>query len=125
MILGVGTDIVEVARIAAALEKTGQRFLERILLPEELAYCRSHRSCAPQVAARFAAKEAVSKAFGTGMGSELGWLDIEICRRSSGQPWVLLHGKGKTLFEKRGARQLLLSLSHTDRSALAFAVLSA
>ena len=123
MILGIGTDLIEVARIAAAFEKFGPRFANRILLPDEIAYCQSHRNPAPFLAARFAGKEAISKAFGTGIGLQLGWQDMEIRRRESGEPWVLLHAKGKLLFEARGARQLLISLSHTQNYATAVAVL--
>ncbi|HWY32484.1 MAG TPA: holo-ACP synthase [Candidatus Acidoferrum sp.] len=123
MILGIGTDLIEVARIAAAFEKFGPRFANRILLPDEIAYCQSHRNPAPFLAARFAAKEAISKAFGTVIGLQLGWQDMEIRRRESGEPWVLLHAKGKLLFEARGARQLLISLSHTQNYATAVAVL--
>jgi len=123
MILGIGTDLIEVARIARAFEKFGARFASRILLPDEIAYCQSHRKPAPFLAARFAAKEAISKAFGTGIGAELGWQDMEIRRRDSGEPWVLLHGKGKLLYETRGACQLLISLSHTENYATAMAVL--
>ena len=78
---------------------------------------------APFLAARFAAKEAISKAFGTGIGAQLGWQDMEIRRKESGEPFVVLHGKGKKLFAARGARQLLVSLSHTENYAAATAVL--
>ena len=101
MILGIGIDIIEVARIASSLEKFGERFGQRILLPDEMAYCLSHKNPAPFVAARFAAKEAISKAFGTGIGAQLGWQDMEIRRKESGEPFVVLHGKGKELFESR------------------------
>jgi holo-[acyl-carrier protein] synthase len=123
MILGIGTDLIEVARIAKAYEKFGARFASRILLADEIAYCESHRNPAPFLAARFAAKEAISKAFGTGIGAQLGWQDMEIRRRESGEPWVQLHGKGKILFEARGASQLLVTLSHTENYATATAVL--
>jgi holo-[acyl-carrier protein] synthase len=123
MILGTGIDIIEVARIASSFGKFGERFVNRILLPDEIAYCLSHRNPAPFLAARFAAKEAVSKAFGTGIGAQLGWQDIEIRRRESGEPFAVLHGKGKSLFEARGARQLLVSLSHTEHYAAATAIL--
>jgi holo-[acyl-carrier protein] synthase len=123
MILGVGIDIIEVARIAASYEKFGERFVNRILLPNEIAYCRSHKHPAPFLAARFAAKEAISKAFGTGIGAALGWQDMEIRRKESGEPFVVLHGKGKELFASRGAKQLLVSLSHTQNYAAATAVL--
>jgi len=123
MILGTGIDIIEVARIAASHKKFGERFLNRILLPDETAYCLTHKNPAPFLAARFAAKEAVSKAFGTGIGAALGWRDMEICRKESGEPFVVLHGNGKKLFESRGAKRLHISISHTENYAAVVAVL--
>jgi holo-[acyl-carrier protein] synthase len=123
MILGVGIDIIEVARIKASLEKFGDRFLRRILRPDEITYCFSNREPAPFVAARFAAKEAVSKAFGTGIGAQLGWQDIEVRRKESGEPYVVLHEKGRELLAARRARMVHLSLSHTVVYAAAVAVL--
>ena len=123
MILGTGIDLVEVARIAASYEKYGEAFVNRVLLPEELSYCLAHKNPAPFLAARFAAKEAVVKAFGTGIGAELGWLDIEVRRHESGAPYVVLHGRGRELFAARGARQLHLSLTHTGHYAAATAIL--
>ena len=123
MILGVGIDIIEVARIQASHEKFGERFLKRILRPNEIAYCLSHKSPAPFLAARFAAKEAISKAFGTGIGAQLGWQDMEVGRKESGEPFVILHGNGETLLRERGARAVLISLSHTQQHATAVAVL--
>ena len=125
MILGTGIDIIEVARIAASFEKFGERFVNRILLPDETGYCLAHKNPAPFLAVRFAAKEAISKAFGTGIGAALGWRDMEICKKGSGEPFVVLHGKGKELFETRGAARLLVSLSHTENYAAATAVLEA
>jgi holo-[acyl-carrier protein] synthase len=123
MILGVGIDIIEVARIASAYEKFGERFLNRVLLADEIAYCLSHKNPAPFLAVRFAAKEAISKAFGTGIGASLGWQDMEIRRKKSGEPFVVLHGNGKKLFKSRRAKNLLISLSHTVNYAAATAVL--
>ena len=123
MILGIGIDIIEVTRIQASHERFGERFLKRVLLTDEIAYCLSHKNPAPFIAARFAAKEAISKAFGTGIGAALGWRDMEICRKKSGEPFVILHGKGEKLFAARGAKQLLVSLSHTKDYAAATAVL--
>ncbi|HEX9045921.1 MAG TPA: holo-ACP synthase [Verrucomicrobiae bacterium] len=125
MILGTGIDIIEVARIASSLEKFGERFVNRILLPDEIGYCLGHRRPAPFLAARFAAKEAISKAFGTGIGGQLGWHDMEVRRHESGEPYVVLHGKGAELFAARGARKLHLSLSHTEQHAAATAILEA
>src|SRR6202142_2557051 len=123
MILGTGIDIIEVGRIASSYEKFGERFVNRILHADEIAYCLSHKNPAPFLAARFAAKEAISKAFGTGIGAALGWQDMEICKKKSGEPFVVLHGKGENLFSARGAKQLLVSLSHTTIYAVATAIL--
>ena len=123
MILGTGIDLVEVARIASSFEKHGESFVNRILLPDEIAYCLQHRQPAPFLAARFAAKEAISKAFGTGIGAERGWLDMEIRRQESGEPFVVLHGKGQQVFAARGAKKLHVSLSHTENYAVATAIL--
>ena len=123
MILGVGIDIIEVARVKASHERFGERFLNRILHADEIAYCLSHKNPAPFLAVRFAAKEAISKAFGTGIGASLGWQDMEIRRKDSGEPFVVLHGKGKKLFKSRRAKRLLVSLSHTANYAAVTAVL--
>jgi holo-[acyl-carrier protein] synthase len=123
MILGVGIDIIEVARVQASHERFGERFLNRLLLADEIAYCLSHKNPAPFLAARFAAKEAISKAFGTGIGAQLGWQDMEIRRKDSGEPFVVLHGNGKKLFKSRRAKNLLISLSHTANYAAATAIL--
>ena len=123
MILGTGIDIIEVARIAASFEKFGERFVNRILKPEEVAYALSHKNPAPFLAARFAAKEAISKAFGTGIGKHLGWQDMEVGRKESGEPFVILHGGGLLLLQERGGRIVHLSLSHTEHYAAAMAIL--
>ena len=123
MILGTGIDIIEVGRIASSYEKFGERFVNRILHADEIAYCLSHKNPAPVLAARFAAKEAISKAFGTGIGAALGWQDMEIRRKESGEPFVVLHGQGEKLFSARGAKRLLISLSHTATYAAATAIL--
>ena len=123
MILGIGIDIIEVARVHASVERFGERFLKRILLADEIAYCQSHKTPAPFIAARFAAKEAISKAFGTGIGAKLGWHDMEVKRWESGEPFVALHGNGEKLLQERGGRVVLISLSHTGNYAAAVAVL--
>ncbi len=123
MILGTGIDLIEVARIASSLEKFGDHFLTRILVADEIAYGRAHKNPAPFLAARFAAKEAISKAFGTGIGAQLGWHDIELRRQASGAPFVVLHGKGQALFAARNASRLHISLTHTEIYAAATAIL--
>jgi holo-[acyl-carrier protein] synthase len=121
-IIGTGVDIVETARIAASLERHGDRFLARVFLEGERAYC--GKMAAPQqcYAARFAAKEAVSKAFGTGIGATLGWLDIEVRRKASGEPFVILHGEGAKTAARLGIKEIRLSLSHSDHYAVAHAL---
>ncbi len=123
MILGTGIDIIEVSRIASSYEKFGERFVNRILRPAEIAYALSHRKPAPFLAARFAAKEAISKAFGTGIGRQLGWQDMEVGRKESGEPFVILHDGGQRLLEESGARIVHLSISHTEHYATAMAIL--
>jgi len=125
MILGTGIDIIEVARVQGSVDRFGERFVKRVLLPDEIAYCQQHRVPGPFIAVRFAAKEAISKAFGTGIGAQLGWHDMEIRHKESGEPYVVLHGGGPTLFAARGAKQLHVSLSHTANYAAAVAVLEA
>jgi holo-[acyl-carrier protein] synthase len=121
--LGIGIDLIEVARIHATHERFGDRFLKRLLRPDEIAYCLSHRDPAPFIAARFAAKEAIGKAFGTGIGSKVGWQDLEVGRHKSGQPYVILHGHAQRLFEDIGGRIIHLSLTHTENYAAAVALL--
>jgi len=123
MILGVGIDIIEVERIKTSFERFGERFLKRILHPKEIEYCLSHRRPASFLAARFAGKEAISKAFGTGIGAQLGWQDMEIGRKESGEPFVILHEAGQKLLKARGGRAVLISLSHTQAHATAVAIL--
>ena len=121
-IAGTGLDIVETGRIRQSLEQFGDRFLNRCFLPGEIAYCQGMKLPELHFAARFAAKEAISKAFGTGIGHELGWRDMEICRRASGEPYVVLHGKGEALARARGVTGVLVSLSHCRDYAAASAV---
>src|SRR5437588_10455269 len=104
MILGIGIDIIEVGRIQASYERFGERFLNRILHPNEIGYCLSHKAPAPFLAARFAAKEAISKAFGTGIGAELGWQDMEVGRKARGGAFVILHEAGRKHGESPGRR---------------------
>jgi len=121
-VLGTGVDIVETARIRDSVDKFGERFLNRCFWPDEIAYCQGMKFPALHFAARFAAKEAISKAFGTGIGHYLGWKDMEIRKRESGEPYAVLHGKGKDLAAARGVTTVLVSLSHCKDYAAAQAV---
>ena len=123
MILGTGIDMVEIERIESSIAQFGDKFLQRVFLPEEIAYASSCNFSAPHFAARFAAKEAVSKAFGTGIGEELGWHDMEVGRSASGQPTLHLHGQGIKLASSRGVKEVMISLTHTKTSAAAVAIL--
>ena len=125
MILGVGIDIIEVARVQGSVERFGERFLKRILLPDETAYCMLHKNPAPFIAARFAAKEAISKAFGTGIGAKLGWLDMEVVTDTHGRPALLLHGRAAARATELGVVRTHLSLTHSDASAGAVVILEA
>ena len=125
MILGTGIDIIEVSRIEDSYQRFGERFLKRILRPNEIGYCLTNKRPGPFLAARFAAKEAISKAFGTGIGAELGWQDIEVGRKETGEPFVILHEKGLSLLKSRGGKTVHLTLSHTGQHATAMAILEA
>jgi holo-[acyl-carrier protein] synthase len=122
-ILGTGVDIVETHRVQESVEKFGDRFLNRCFWPAEVAYCKGMKFPALHLAARFAAKEAVSKAFGTGIGRQLGWRDMEIRKRDSGEPFVVLHDKGIELAKSRGVTEIFVSLSHSRDYAAAQAVI--
>lgn len=122
-VLGIGVDLTENERMRATLKRWSQHFTNRIFRPEEQAYCDSCSQPWRHYAGRFAVKEAVSKAFGTGIGDALGWLDIEVVRATSGAPAVTLHGAGAQLARRRGVRQILISLSHTRHYAVAQALL--
>jgi holo-[acyl-carrier protein] synthase len=113
VVLGVGTDIVEVERIRKAVERHGERFLQRLYTEEELAYCRRHREPHPFLAARFAAKEAASKAFGTGLARGFGWKTFSVRHNEHGAPLAVLDEAGRGLLAARGATGMLVSLSHT------------
>ncbi len=122
-VLGIGVDLVENARIEHSLERFGERFLHRVFTADEIEYCQSMRYPARHFAARFAAKEAVSKAFGTGIGKVMGWKDIDVRRKQSGEPFIVLEGKAKHFAEERGARSVWASLAHTDQHAIATIVI--
>ncbi|MCS6808151.1 MAG: holo-ACP synthase [Bacteroidota bacterium] len=116
MILGIGTDIVLVARIRDALEKYGEHFVRRIFTEEECRYCESQKYRVLHYAARFAAKEAFSKAIGTGMTGDMTWKSVEIVKKRTGKPVLRMHGK---IAETYGMCKVHVSLSHTTEAAIA------
>ena len=115
----VGIDIIEISRISQAVERWGQRFLQRIYTPSELDYCRGR---APQLAVRFAAKEAIMKALGTGRRG-VDWRDIEVVRRRGGAPSIHLQGRASRVAERMAVSHVALSLSHSREYAVASAVM--
>lgn len=123
MIYGIGIDVVEVERIASSMAEFGDRFAEKIFTENERAYCESQKRPAIHYAARFAAKEAVAKAFGTGIGKDLGWLDMEITRRESGEPEVVLSGEGREFADRKQFTQIKISLTHAEHYAAANAII--
>src|SRR6187399_3113394 len=112
-VLGIGVDIVQVERIQHSLDRFGERFMKRVFTEGEIAYCISMKFPARHFAARFAAKEAVSKAFGTGVGKSMGWRDIDVHRKESGEPFLVLEGGAKQLATERGVSATWITLSHT------------
>ena len=116
--LTTGVDIIEIPRVQRVLAGYGRRFLERIFTEGEIAYCRGR---APNLAARFAAKEATMKALGTGTRG-VSWKDIEVLRRESGEPHIRLSGRAKARAQRLGVVEISLSLSHCQEYAVAFVV---
>ena len=122
-VIGVGVDLVECSRIQHSLDRFGERFLHRVFTDGEIAYSNSMKFPARHLAARFAAKEAVSKAFGTGIGKSMGWRDIDVQKKQSGEPFLVLTGGAEALARERGMTNALITLSHTDQHAVAMIVL--
>ncbi len=116
--LSVGVDMAEIPRIRRALERWGDRFLRRVYTPAEVAYCRGR---VPELAARFAAKEAISKALGTGLVG-VSWVEMEVLADRRGKPVVVLHGRALARARALGLDEWAISLTHTDATAVAFVV---
>lgn len=124
-ILGIGIDIVEVERIRDSIEKQGTPLLERLFTPSEREYCSSMKYPEQHYAVRFAAKEALFKALGTGWSGGIGWNEVEIVRDDRGRPSLILSGKTEEKANEMRARSFHLSLSHTDDYGVAQVVVSA
>jgi len=123
VIVGTGIDIIEVPRIAAAVERFGERFLNRVFTASEIRYCQSKQNAMERLAARFAAKEAGMKAIGTGWHGGVTWRDVEVGREPGGRPTVCYSGKAAEFLAGLGARRASLSLSHTSQQAIAQVIL--
>lgn len=120
MIIGIGTDLIEIKRIKNAAEK-GKGFLERVFTVGEIAYSFQKKDPYPSLAARFAAKEAVMKALGTGFQG-ISWQDIEVVCDEKGKPIIFLHGGAAEFAGGNGIKQMLITLSHSREFATAFAI---
>jgi len=117
-IIGIGTDIIEIERIKTACLEHDE-MLGRLFTPQEIAYCQKYQDPMPHFAVRFAAKEAISKALGTGIGQYISWLDLDIVLKPSGQPTVVCSSK---VLEHFGSIHILLTLSHCKAYATATAL---
>ena len=121
-VFGIGIDVVEVSRIAAAMQRHGAPFLNRLFTAAERAYCDACKFPALHYAARFAAKEAVAKALGTGIGGHAGWLDLEIVHHPGGAPQMVLTGGAASFAKTHGITEIHISLTHTRHYAAANAI---
>lgn len=123
MIVGSGIDVVEVPRLAVAIERFGERFLQRIFTEGEIRYCESKANRVERYAARFAAKEAGMKALGTGWNHGVRWHDVEVCRQPGGRPTLVFHGRAAEFAAQLGVAHVALSLTHTAAEAMAQVIL--
>ena len=123
MILGIGTDLVEVHRIRDSIDRFGDRFISRIYTDREQVYCRSKANAAERFAARFAAKEAGMKAIGTGWRRGVTWRDFEVANESSGRPILKLYGAAEKIAKDLGVGRISLSLTHTGQEGFAIVIL--
>ena len=129
MIIGIGIDLVKIDRIKSAGEKWKARFLDRVFTPAEQSYAASKKSPYPHLAGRFAVKEAVLKALGTGMSGGVSWREISVVsetsggRKRSGAPRVKVTGRVKRLMDRRGVKEIRISISHDGDYSIAQALL--
>ena len=120
-VLGIGTDIIQCQRIKGMIEKHDEIFIKRVYTPGEIDYCASRKAYVQHYAGRWAAKEAILKAIGTGWAKGIQWTDIEIVNEPGGKPSVKLGGQARNICESMGIVEVLISISHCDEFATAFA----
>ncbi len=123
-IVGHGIDLVDCSRIQDAIGKHGDRFLKRVYTESELEYCQGRKREIEHLAGRFAAKEAVLKVLGTGWRNGIAWTDVEVVNEGSGKPRVILRGRCREIADQQGMASILVSISHTETTAIASAVAS-
>ena len=119
LIVGMGVDITEVARIRSVIEKRGEAFLRRIYTPGEIAYCERFKNKFERYAGRFAVKEAAMKALGTGWSCGVRWVDLEVIRERSGRPTLAIRGEAGKIAAHLGVKNIAVSITHTAEQALA------
>ena len=123
MIVGIGVDLVETARIQESIDQYGDRFIRRLYTSGEINYCEKFKNRAERFAARFAAKEAAFKALGTGWREGVRWVDVEVSNLANGKPELLLHGRAEELARSMGVNRRFISISHADQYAVVQVVL--
>jgi holo-[acyl-carrier protein] synthase len=123
MVLGLGTDLIEIERMQASIDRFGERFLHRVFTEGEIAYCMRKKQPAESFAARFAAKEAGAKALGTGISRGVSWKEIEVTREAGQRPMLHFSGRAGELAKAMGVRRVQLSLSHSRKLAMAVALI--
>jgi holo-[acyl-carrier protein] synthase len=119
LIVGLGVDIAEVARVKAAIERHGETFLRRLYTPKEREYCERFKNKFERYAGRFAAKEAAMKALGTGWSRGVRWVDVEVVREKGGRPTIKLAGEAGNVAQRMGVKNIALSITHTSEQAFA------
>ncbi len=123
MVLGLGTDLIEIARIEESITRFGDRFLARVFTSGEIAFCRTKKNAAESFAARFAAKEAAAKALGTGIARGVSWQEIVVVRRAGERPEFRFSGRAAERARALGVQHAALSLTHSRAVAMAVAIL--
>ncbi len=121
-ILGIGTDIIECPRIGKMIERHGEHFLRKVYTEREIRYCQARKHAIEHFAGRWAAKEAILKAMGTGRARGVAWTHIEVRNTREGQPKVMVSGEARTVTRERGINEILISISHCRTYATAYAM---
>jgi holo-[acyl-carrier protein] synthase len=121
-VIGVGTDIIECLRIAQMIDRHGELFIRRVYTDHEIAYCSTKKAATQHYAGRWAAKEAVLKALGTGWVRGISWRDVEVRHKPGGAPTVALRGGAKEVLERSGITRMHISISHCRSHAIAYAI---
>jgi len=122
MVIGLGTDLIEIERIEHSVARFGERFLERVFTPGEIAYCQAKKGSAESFAARFAAKEAGAKALGTGISRGVSWKEFEVKRKPGQRPELHLSGRAAEIARELGVKRMSLSLTHSRQMSMAVVV---